>query len=338
MLIVIGLWFIAVGAFCQAGCYIPSKRVTDWSWETFWLVQGLFAWLLFPFVGALAAIPEGKTVGDLFALIADHLDDAFLCILFGALWGIGGLTFGLSMRFLGVALGQSISLGACAALGVIITPLFTGHADLLTTPVIVGVVVTVVGIAIIGMAGHWKSRTLSKEEQQATVKQFNFGKGVALALLCGFMSACFAIGLGYGEHIAFAESDPMFRALPATLMVTVGGFVTNLGFSLMQHVENKTLGDYLKGRAWLNNLPICMMSGFLWYCQFFGLSIGKGFLQDSPALLTFSWGILMAFNIIFSNVWGLLLNEWRGCSRGNIALLLLGIATLLLSTFLPQLL
>lgn len=338
MMIVIGLLIIAVGAFCQASCYVPINKVKSWSWESYWIVQGVFAWLLLPFLGALLAIPEGKTVSDLFGLLAAHPEDTAMTMFFGALWGIGGLTFGLSMRYLGVALGQSIALGTCAGLGTVLTPLFTGHTDDLTTPVIVGVVATLLGIAIIGVAGQMKSSTLSEEEKKKAVKDFSFGKGIAVALLCGFMSACFSIGLGYGEQIAFADSSPMFKTLPATLVVTIGGFITNFIYCMQQNYVHKTFGDYKQGSVWMNNLLFCALAGFLWYSQFFGLSLGKGFLQESAVLLAFSWCILMALNVTFSNVWGIILKEWKGCTKTTITVLVVGILVLIVSSFLPQLL
>lgn len=338
MEIVIGLIIIAVGAFCQSSCYVPINKIKSWSWESYWIVQGVFAWLIFPIIGASLAIPEGKTMGDLFGIFLQNPSETAMTMLFGMLWGVGGLTFGLSMRYLGVALGQSIALGTCAGLGTILTPVFTGKTDDLTTPVIVGVVVTLLGIAVIGFAGQMKTASLSKEEQKAAVKDFDFGKGITVALLAGFMSACFSIGLGYGDSLKFADSDPMFATLPATMLVTFGGFVTNLVYCVQQNIVHKSFTDYAKGDLWVNNVVFCLLAGLLWYSQFFGLSLGKGFLTDSPTLLAFSWCILMALNVTFSNVWGIILKEWKGCSRKTVLVLLLGIAILIISSFLPQLL
>ena len=156
MEIIIGLLIIAVGAFCQSSSYVPINRIKEWSWESYWIVQGVFAWLVFPFLGALLAVPEGRSLMEAYMA---HPADALWAMFFGVLWGVGGLTFGLSMRYLGVALGQSVALGTCAGLGTILTPIFTGNTGDLTAPVIVGVVVTLLGIGIIGYAGNLKSFT-----------------------------------------------------------------------------------------------------------------------------------------------------------------------------------
>ncbi len=335
MNLVIGLLIIAVGAFCQSSSYVPINKIRSWSWESYWIVQGVFAWLLFPLLGALLAVPAGES---LTALFAAHPRESLLTMLFGALWGVGGLTFGLSMRYLGVALGQSIALGTCSALGAILGPVFTGHAADLTSAVIIGVVVTLIGIAIIGVAGGMKSAALPEEEKKKAVKDFNFGKGIAVALLAGFMSACFNIGLSFGAPLTWNATKPIFATLPATLLVTLGGFLTNAVYCFYQNTKNKTWGDYKKGSLWGNNLFFCALAGLLWYSQFFGLSLGKGFLAAYPILITFSWCILMSLNVVFSNVWGIILKEWKGVSNKTIGVLVLGIIILIISTFLPQLL
>ena len=333
MYILIGLLIIAIGAFCQSSSYVPINKIKSWSWESYWLVQGVFAWLVFPLLGALLAVPSGES---LIGMYAAHPKESLLTILFGALWGVGGLTFGLSMRYLGVALGQSLALGTCAGLGAILGPVFTGHASDLTSSVIIGVVVTLVGIAIIGVAGAMKSAALPEEEKKKAVKDFNFGKGILVALLAGFMSACFAIGLSFGEPLAWEGTKDIFKSLPATLLVTFGGFITNASYCLFQNGKNKTWGDYAQGKLWVNNLLFCILAGLLWYSQFFGLSLGKGFLTESPVLITFSWCILMALNVTFSNVWGIILKEWKGVSAKTVAVLVTGIVVLIVSTFLPQ--
>lgn len=335
MEIIIGLLIIAVGAFCQSSSYVPINKIKNWSWESYWIVQGVFAWLVFPFLGALLAVPDGHS---LFEVYAAHPADALWAMFFGVLWGVGGLTFGLSMRYLGVALGQSISLGTCAGLGTILTPVFTGHIEELTMPVIVGVIVTLLGIGIIGYAGNMKSATLSEEEKKEAVKDFNFTKGIFVALLAGFMSACFSIGLGFGQSLCFPESAEVYKTLPATLMVTAGGFLTNMVYCLYQNAKNKTWSDYGRTSLYVNNILFCALAGVLWYSQFFGLSLGKGFLVASPVLLTFSWCILMSLNVTFSNVWGIILKEWKGCSAKTIWVLVLGLIVLIVSSFLPQLL
>jgi L-rhamnose-H+ transport protein len=182
-----------------------------------------------------------------------------------------------------------------------------------------------------------KASALPEEEKKKAVKDFNFGKGIVVALLAGFMSACFNIGLNFGQELFLPGTKPIFQTLPATMLVTFGGFLTNACYCFFQNSKNKTWGDYKKGNLWANNLVFCALAGLLWYSQFFGLSLGKGFLTNYPVLITFSWCILMALNVTFSNVWGIILKEWKGVSKKTVTVLVLGLVVLVFSTFLPQL-
>lgn len=338
MEILIGLLIIAVGSFCQSSSYVPINKVKEWNWESFWLIQGVFAWLVFPLLGALLGVPQG---GSLFKLWS--AGGAGMSILYGILWGIGGLTFGLSMRYLGVALGQSIALGTCAGFGTLFPALFAG-TDLLTGDgliLLLGVCITLAGIAVIGYAGSLRTQTMSEEEKQAAIKDFALTKGLLVALLAGVMSACFALGLDAGTPIkeaALQEGvEGLYAGLPVIFLVTLGGFLTNAVYCLQQNVSNKSMGDYAKKKVWGNNLLFCMLAGILWYMQFFGLEVGKSFLTGSPVLLAFSWCILMALNVTFSNVWGIILKEWQGTSVKTIVVLVFGLLILIFSLVFPNL-
>ncbi len=337
MAIIIGLIIIAIGAVCQSSSYVPINKVKSWSWESYWLVQSIFAFLLFPLVGANLAVPEG---GSLCELFSTHSDKVWLTFACGILWGVGGLSMGLSMRYLGVALGQSIALGTCAALGTILAPLLTGHFEQLNGPLMAGVIATLIGIGVIGKAGMMKSKQLGESAEGAEngVKEFNLTKGIVVALLCGITSALFNLGLELGKDICYEETAGIFRTLPATFIVTSGGFLTNLAYCLYQNRANRSWGDYGKKELYVNNIVFCCLAGILWYSQFFGLSLGKSFLQESATLLTFSWCILMACNVVFSNLWGIILKEWKGCKQNTITTLVVGLVILILSTFLPELL
>ena len=332
----IGLLIIAIGSFGQSSSYVPIKKVKDWSWESFWLTQGVFAWLIFPFLGALLAVPEGSS---LLQILSIDTTAAFKALGFGVLWGIGGLTFGLSMRYLGVALGQSIALGTCSAFGTLIpalmvgTNIFEGKGLVL----LIGVCITLAGIAIIGYAGGLRAQNMTDEEKKAAVKDFALTKGLLVALLAGVMSACFALGLEAGTPLVIEGANELFKTLPATLMVTCGGFLTNAAYCLYQNGRNKTFGDYGKKSLLVNNVLFCALAGLLWYSQFFGFGMGKSFLNPDSVMMAFSWSILMALNVTFSNIWGILLKEWKGVSGMTIGVLIAGLFVLILSLAYPEL-
>ena len=338
----IGLVVIAIGSFGQSSSYVPINRVKNWSWESFWLVQGLFAWLVFPFVGAMIAIPGELSLGD---VMFEDVASAFKAIGYGVLWGIGGLTFGLSMRYLGVALGQSLALGTCSAFGTLIPALLKGEnlfsGDGLT--LLIGVSIAIAGIAVIGYAGALKSRSLTDEERKKAVRDFALKKGLVIAVLAGVMSACFSLGLEAGapikRRLLELGANSLLALNPVIFLVTIGGFITNACYCLYQNYKNRTFTDYVsvKGGMLINNLLFCALAGLLWYSQFFGLGIGQSFFEQGSVMMAFSWSILMSLNVIFSNVWGIILKEWKGTGAKTIAVLVAGLLILIFSIIYPQL-
>jgi L-rhamnose-H+ transport protein len=264
----------------------------------------------------------------------------FVCAL-----GCGGLTFGLSMRYLGVALGQSIALGTCSAFGTLIpailagTNLFEGKGLIL----LISVSVAIAGIAVIGFAGSLRAQNMTDEQKKAAVKDFALGKGLLVALLAGVMSACFSLGIEAAAPIREAAigmgTEALYAGLPAILIITIGGFMTNAVYCLFQNVKNKTLKDYfgVPANVFVNNILFTALAGILWYSQFFGLELGKSFLTPGTVMMAFSWSILMSLNITFSNVWGIILKEWKGVKPATIGVLVLGMGILIFSLIIPNL-
>ncbi|SBW02608.1 L-rhamnose/proton symporter RhaT [uncultured Dysgonomonas sp.] len=340
---IIGLIIIAIGSLGQSSSYVPINKVKNWSWECFWLIQGIFAWLIFPLIGALLAVPSGFSLTE---LLFSGGDTILKPIGYGVLWGIGGLTFGLSMRYLGIALGQSLALGTCSAFGTLIPALlkgenlFEGNGLIL----LIGVSIAIAGIAIIGYAGALKSRNMSEEEKKKAVKDFALKKGILIALLAGVMSACFNLGLEAGAPLKAklldAGASTLLALNPVILLVTTGGFITNAVYCLYQNYKNKTFKDYtsITGANWANNLMFCALAGLLWYSQFFGLGIGQSFFEPGSVMMAFSWSILMSLNVLFSNLWGIILKEWKGSGQKTITILSIGLLVLIISIILPQLL
>lgn len=333
----LSILLMAIGSICAASFYVPIKKIKNWSWESYWLVQGIFSWLVVPILFAYLTTPQGL-FSEIFATIP--LKVLLQSVGYGMLWGIGGLTFALSMRYLGVALGQSISLGLCAAVGTLIPPIMAGENLLVSKSgilMLTGVAISLVDIAVIGYAGHLKTKEMTPEQRRKAVAEFALKKGLFIAIIAGVMSACFNFGLSAGnpiQELAIAQgSNPLFAKNPVIMFVTFGGFLTNMVYCLFLNVKNKTGKDYLSVPAatlW-NNLFFAALGGTLWYLQFFFMGMGESKLPAE--MVAFSWSILMAMNIAFSNIWGIFLNEWKGTRIGTITVLIIGIVILILSTF-----
>ena len=257
MSLALGLFYHWLGGLAAASFYIPYRAVRRWSWETYWLVGGFFSWIVAPsLIGALL-------VPDLYAHIAAAPRSSLLwSYFFGVLWGLGGLTFGLTMRYLGIALGVAVVLGFCAAFGTLVPPIFAGEFGKLLTgapgqTVLAGVAACLIGIAISGAAGMSKENELSHEQKTAAVKEFDFRKGIMVAAFSGVMSACFAYGLAAGKPLgeitlAALESSgrsPLWQHLPVLVVVLWGGFTTNFLWCVALNIRNRSSHQYLNTNA-----------------------------------------------------------------------------------------
>lgn len=336
----LGVLLHAIGGLAAASFYIPYKRVRAWSWETYWLVGGFFSWIIAPWLIALSIVPN--TIAVLNAADGKTL---FWTYFFGALWGIGGLTFGLTMRYLGIALGYAIALGFCAAFGTLIPPVYSGEiTDIINSTsgqiVLLGVAVCLLGITASGVAGIAKERELSDEQKKASVQEFRFFKGLVVAVFCGIMSACMSFGLAAGKpiaEVALQQGTPaLWQNLPVLIVVLLGGFTTNCIWCVALNLKNKTSGEYLAGSSAQGervllplNYSLCAVAGVVWYFQFFFYSMGTTKMGQYDFS---SWTLHMATIIIFSTIWGVALKEWRGTSKHTHLWIGVGLAVLIAST------
>jgi len=339
-----GVFLHWLGGLSSASFYVPYRKVRHWSWEIFWSVGGLFSWIIAPWI--IASLRTNDLLGVLSATPGDVW---FWCTLFGALWGLGGLTFGLAMRYLGLSLGMAIALGLTAAFGTLMPPLFSG--ELLSTLIwsfhgqiiLLGLVVCLTGIAVIGRAGRSKERDLSPEAQRAAIAEFDLKKGILVAIFSGIMSACFAYGLAAGEPVRQltlkAGTAPIWQGLPVLCIVLLGGAATNFLWCAVLVIKNGTLREYLGGAGpaadgvapppLLRNYLLCALAGCAWYFQFFFYTMGE---SQMGRFGFSSWTLHMASIIIFSSLWGFALNAWRGARRKSLTLVFTGLALLVSST------
>jgi L-rhamnose-H+ transport protein len=331
-----GVVLHAIGGLAAGSFYAPLKKVRRWSWESSWMVMGVAAWLLAPWVVAWLTIP------DLFSVLSDA-DSEVLCwtFTFGLLWGVGGLTFGLSVRYLGMALGYTVALGACMALGTVGEKLFDGTLiamfDTSAGQVkLLALAVAIVGTIVCGWAGVRKESDLSKLDTDASSREFQVWKGLGVAMIAGLLSACMAFAFGAGAKIATlaerAGADPLYANNATLVVILAGGFVTNATWCLWLNKRNKTFRDYTSGSV-SSRMPAILWScaaGVIWYGQFFFYGMGKSKLGSDWDFS--SWSIHMSFIIVFSNLWGLVFREWRDATPRTKMIVWLGILMLIGST------
>ena len=258
----LGVVFHWLGGLASGSFYVPYKGVKKWSWETYWLVGGVFSWIICPLL--FASLMTKDVFGVLGSQSAATLGWTYL---FGVLWGTGGLTFGLAMRYLGMSLGMGVALGYCAAFGTLLPPIIKTFAPNIpvaesivqiaaTLPgkiTLLGVGVCLVGILIAALAGATKEKEMPAEEKQKSVKEFNFKKGLLVATFSGVMSACFSFGLTAGEPIGKASvaagTPDLWSGLPSLIVVMLGGFTTNFIWCVLLNIKNRTGYQYLASHA-----------------------------------------------------------------------------------------
>ena len=257
----LGVVFHWLGGLASGSFYVPYKGVKRWSWETYWLVGGFFSWIICPWL--FASLLTTDVVDVLKSQSTSTLGWTYL---FGALWGFGGLTFGLAMRYLGMSLGMGVALGYCAAFGTLLPPLLkifmpnipvaesltqiaSTHPGVIT---LIGVGVCILGIWIAAMAGATKEKEMPAAQKKISIKEFNFKKGLIVATFSGVMSACFSFGLTAGEPIGkasiLAGTDPLWSGLPSLIVVMLGGFTTNFIWCVMLNFRNGTGYEYLASK------------------------------------------------------------------------------------------
>ncbi|KQV64114.1 L-rhamnose/proton symporter RhaT [Caulobacter sp. Root343] len=361
----LGVLFHWLGGLASASFYVPYRGVRRWSWEIFWLTGGLFSWLLAPWL--FAGLQTENLIGVMAQVPAEIVG---LCVLFGVLWGFGGLTYGLTMRYLGLSLGMAVVLGLCTVFGTLIPPIVQGDfADKLLVTVsgriiLMGLVVTLAGIVVVALAGARKDAALSEEAKKAAIAEFDFKKGIAVAVFSGVMSACFAFGLAAGEPVkalsAAAGTGPLWTGLPVLCLVMFGGLLTNGAWCAYLIVRNRSAGEWIGrvnapagqasgpaqaagqeparmgdvvatpgGAPLLANYLLCALAGTAWYFQFFFYTMGESQMGKFGFS---SWTLHMASIIIFGTLWGFAFKEWKDARPAVRNMVWSGVALLIIAT------
>lgn len=340
---ILGVFFHFIGGFASGSFYVPFRRVRHWAWESYWIIGGLFSWLIIPPLAAYLTVPG-------FAGIIGRTNSSTLLwtYFWGVMWGIGGLTYGLGIRYLGMSLGNSILLGLTAACGSLIPSIYYNLAPqdgkitfshMLNSSggqlVLLGILVCLIGIAVCGYAGNQKEKTLSPDQQQGTVREFHLKKGLTFAIISGILSACFNYGIEAGDPIADAAVargyNPLFQNNVTYIVLLWGGLTTNFIWCLILNLRNRSYTDYANSKVpLLSNYLFSALAGTTWYLQFFFYGMGESKLGNGAS----SWILHMAFIILVSNMWGLFLKEWRGVPSKTLRLFLIGLFTILASVIL----
>ncbi len=340
----LGVLLVLLGGFSNGSFYMPFKKIQTWSWEVFWISGGIFSWIIAPWVFSFVTVP------GLMSIFSEAGTAQMIKpFIFGILWGIGGLTFGLSMRYLGISLGMAIALGLTLVFGALLPSIFVSILpamflelfpgavsinDLFSTSsgitTLIGVGLCLIGIVINGKAGLMKDKQLTSVQAQKDRGEFNVRKGISVAIFSGFMSSAFAMGVAAGKPISIiakaAGTNPVFENNPTFILIMFGGFLVNVVWCVSLQIKNKTYTDFAKPPV-LRNMLLCALGGTVWYLQMFFYGMGESILKGVAG-----WSLLMSSSILFSTMWGLIAKEWQGVERKTMITLIAGLSVLIIST------
>jgi L-rhamnose-H+ transport protein len=340
MQVILGIIYHTIGGISSGSFYMPFKKVKDWAWESYWIVGGLFSWLIVPPIAAYLTIPNFM---DVISEGASSVKS--FVFLMGLLWGIGGLTYGLGVRYLGMSLGNSVTLGFCSAFGALIPSIYytfnptagkTSFTDMLGHQggqlVLLGTLVCLIGIAVLGKSGLMKEQELTTEQKQESTQEFNLVKGLIIAIISGILSSFFNFGIEGGKPLAAAAvlegCNPLFQNNVTYIVLMWGGLTTNFIWCMYLNFKNKTFSNYTNTQTPIaNNVLFSALAGTMWFLQFFFYGMGESKLGNGAS----SWILHMATIILTANIWGLYLKEWSGVSKKTFNTFVMGIALVLLS-------
>lgn len=352
MQVLLGVIFHFIGGFASGSFYMPYKKVKGWHWESYWIIGGIFSWLIVPPIAAWLTIPNFSEI-----ISNTSLETIQYTLLFGVLWGIGGLTYGLGVRYLGVSLGSSIILGLCMVFGSLIPSIYYDlypqdgkdtFTMLVSTEwgltVLAGLFICLIAIIICGKAGMMKENELGKtattDSHGTPVKtEYKFALGMAVAIVSGVLSACFNFGLETGKPMADVANDTWKAAHPGEgeflyrnnviyIIILWGGLATNLTWCMILNARNKTFGDYANKKTPLvKNYLFAALAGTTWFLQFFFYGMGESKLGNGAS----SWILHMAFIILVANMWGIIAKEWKGVSQKTKRTIAFGILLIIVS-------
>jgi L-rhamnose-H+ transport protein len=333
---VLGTTIHAIGGISASTCYVPFQKVRNWSWESYWIIQALFAWMIMPVILGFLTVP------DLITVFKESPKEIMIkAVLLGAAYGFGGMSFGYAIRHIGFSLTYTISIGISAILGTLAKPMLDGELIRLFQKeggevLLFGMIIAVFGVAICGWAGFNKERDLRKKSQEGGKHTFNMSRGLTLTIIAGVLSAVFGLSLDIGQPVSDVAAQygaGHFEGNSKIILSTMGCLLTNLAWFIPLSIRNKTLKELrLKSgggvKTNLVNYLLAALSGSLWYFQFFfyGLAnVRMGVFEFA------SWVIHMSMLIFFSYIIGVILKEWIKVTRKTYIILVTGLLLLFVS-------
>ena len=310
-------------SFFQGTFGLGMKYMNPMSWESWWVIHVLVAMILFPMIWAYIVIP------DLFDIIASSPKDAiYSAMLYGFLWGIGGIMFGVSVPYIGLSLTMGIVMGLAGSAGSLI-PLF--QIDNATSQpsfpyIIGGLIISLIGVAITAKAGIDRDKLINSSS-----KSKNILKGLLIAVTCGLLSSL--LNVGFANAAPIAEKAQEFgvitrnSSLAAWVVVLWGAFIMNFSYAVLLLFKNNSWSTFSLKNS-LNAYKWSLIAGFCWFAALGVYGQGAALLGEIGPVI--GWPILLGLSLIISNYWAYNAGEWDNAQK-PFNKLLIGLFVLIIS-------
>ncbi len=331
--IIFGIALIAFGASLSGSFAMPMSNTKGWKWENSWLAFCLFGYVVFPIILSFICAPGFVPV------LAEQPTTRLLWIFsLGFLYGFANLSFGLSLKYLGLSVGYALSLGLMMVQGTIIPAIVDGRLSKMLssdngTILIYGLIVGVIGVITIAYSGYLKEKSENVDKSER-----NFVKGIAAALFVGFCGSADSLGIEQGSTIShnLIESgvNPLFQSAPVLIVLFGGSFISTLLCCLYLAYKNSSIKSFVCGkdesRPLTKNYLFCAASGFLWFINFIFYTMGRSRMGEFSFI---AWGILMTLTILCGTLWGIYRGEWRNALRKSKNIMYIGLVVLAAAAF-----
>ena len=313
-------------SFFQGSFGLGMKYMSPLSWEAWWLVHVTIAMILFPLLWAIIVVP------NLFEIILSSPTESIqMAMLYGFLWGIGGIMFGVSVPYIGLSLTMGIVMGLAGSVGSLI-PFFQGSNstnDPVFSYVLVGLLISLIGVAFTAKAGIDRDKLQNSTESK---NKSNITKGILIAVVCGVLSALLNVGFSNAAPIAkTAENFGVITrnsSLVAWVVVLWGAYLMNALYCVYLLFKNNTWRSFgavnsFKAYRW------SVIAGLCWFAALGVYGQGAALLGDIGPII--GWPILLGLSLIISNYWAYRAGEWKNAKK-PFNLLLLGLVVLIFSS------
>jgi len=322
-----GLIAMLVSGFFNSAFPLPLKYAKKWKWENTWLLFSILTFWVLPLAVASFFNP------GLCETFAGTPWSVFVpAAIFGFIWGIAQVTFGLSFPLVGMAMSFAIVVGLCGVLGSFI-PMAVFHRDQLLgvrgAALLVSTLILIVGLRLYTKAARQReadSNPTGKPEERS-----NYRLGLFLCVFTGVLGSALNLGFALSDaltnRLIGAGSTPLAASFAVWSVVLAGGSIPNLLYSVYLLVKNGTFSSFGAGAGRESMLALAM--SVLWLAGTLGYGVGATFMGSYGTSI--GYAIYVTILILGSTIMGVMTGEWKSAKPATYGKMKLALAVILVA-------